>query len=148
LLGLHPFWCQLCGHRFWAFHKSIQSEHPESERRQYERIQVSFPMSFAADELRAEGTVLDLSLGGCAFKAQAPLSQGAVLQLQFQPTGAAKDIKVDAAVVQSVRSVYFSTEFLRLQPDERYRLIQLIAGVLIDRRAKGSPDPGPARRPG
>jgi hypothetical protein len=131
---LYPFTCQLCAHRFRAFQWGVRSTEQSSDQRHYERVQVSFPLSFSTDTGLANGAALDVSMGGCAFKTNPAPSPGAIIQLQLQAPGLERPLVVDAAVVRSVRSVYVGSEFLRLRPEEQYRLTQFVASMLTARR--------------
>ena len=153
---LHSFACQLCAHRFRVWRWSLRQTTQPIDRRQYERIHVNFPMSFSADSGGVNGTTLDLSMGGCGFKAEPPPAPGAVVKLKLYATGLEHPLVVDAAVVRSVRSIYTGVEFLRLSPTEQYRLTQFVANTLTERRLKndstlqagrfGETDPVPQMR--
>jgi hypothetical protein len=92
-------------------------------------------MAFSTDAGGGNGTTLDISLSGCAFKA-APPPPGSLVQLQLHAPGLERPLVVDAAVVRSVRSMYVGAEFLRLRPEELYRLTQFVASMLTARRLK------------
>lgn len=131
---LYPFTCQLCAHRFRAFQWGVHEPAQPADLRQYERVSVNFPMTFSVDTGRGDGTTLDVSMAGCAFKTEPAPPTGAIVQLQLHTPGLERPLVVDAAVVRSVRSIYIGTEFLRLRPEEQYRLTQFVAGVLTARR--------------
>jgi hypothetical protein len=78
--------------------------------------------------------VLDVSLGGCAFKTDPAPTPGVIARLQLHAPGLERPLVVDAAVVRSVRSVYIGAEFLRLRPEEQHRLTQFVASTLTARR--------------
>ena len=132
---LYPFACQLCAHRFLAWQWGARYAAQPVERRRYERLSVNFPMAFSTDAGSGNGTTLDISLGGCAFKT-APPPPGSLVQLQLHAPGLERPLVVDAAVVRSVRSMYVGAEFLRLRPEEHYRLTQFVASMLTARRLK------------
>ncbi len=133
---LRPFACQLCAHRFRAWQWGIRDTRQPTDQRRYERISVNFPMAFATDTGRGNGTALDVSMGGCAFKTEPAPQPGAIVQLQLHAPGLERPLVVDAAVVRSVRSMYVGTEFLRLRSEEQYRLTQFAASILTARRIK------------
>ena len=135
-VGFHLFACQLCAHGFRAWQWGIRVHAESVDRRRYERIHVNFPMSFSTDSGAGAGMALDISMGGCGFKAEPPPAVGAVLKLELHAPGLPQPLIVDAAVVRSVRSIYTGAEFLRLSPEEQYRLIQFVANTLIDRRLR------------
>jgi len=131
-LTLRPFVCQLCAHRFRAFQRGGRAQ--PLDQRQYERIQVSFPMTFSCEGQQGEGSVLDLSINGCAVKTPAAPAAGMILKVQLQAPELGRPIAVEAAVSRSVRSVYVGVEFLRLHDEEQYRLTQFVAGIITARR--------------
>jgi len=133
---LYPFACQLCAHRFRAWQWGVRYTKQPVDRRRYERLGVNFPMTFSADTGGGNGTTLDLSMGGCAFKTESTPLPGAIVQLQLHVPGLEHPLVVDSAVVRSVRSMYVGTEFLRLRPEEQYRLTQFVASMLTARRIK------------
>lgn len=134
--GFHPFACQLCAHRFRAWQWGFRVHAEPVDRRRYERIHVNFPLSFSTDSGGGKGTVLDLSMGGCGFRSEPPPSPGAILRLELHAPGLAQPLIVEAAVVRSVRSIYTGAEFLRLSPEEQYRLTQFVANTLTERRLR------------
>lgn len=134
--GFHPFACQLCAYRFRAWQWGILVHAESIDRRQYERIHVNFPMSFSTDSGGGKGMTLDISMGGCGFKSEPPPPPGAVLRLELHAPGLAQPLIVEAAVVRSVRAIYTGAEFLRLSPEEQYRLTQFVANTLTDRRLR------------
>lgn len=136
VMYLYPFTCQLCAIRFRAWQWGVRYTRQPVDRRQYERLPVNFPVRYASEAVCGDGTALDLSMGGCAFKAGPVPAAGAVLRLELFAPGLERPILVEASVVRSVRSSYVGTEFLRLAPPEQYRLTQFVANRLIERRIK------------
>lgn len=136
MVYLYPFVCQLCAIRFRAWQWGVRYTRLPIDRRRYERIFVNFPVHYASEALRGDGTALDLSMGGCAFKAAPVPAAGSVLRLELFVPGTERPILVDASVVRSARSSFVGTEFLRLAPPEQYRLTQFVANMLIERRIK------------
>jgi hypothetical protein len=131
-LTLRPFVCQLCGHRFRAFQRGGRAQ--PLDQRQYERIRVSFPMTFSCEGQQGEGAVLDLSINGCGVKTSSAPAAGTILTVYLQAPDLGRPIAVEAAVSRSVRSVYVGVEFLRLHDEEQYRLTQFLAGIITARR--------------
>jgi hypothetical protein len=135
---LYSFTCQLCAHRFRAWQWSVRDAQQLPDQRQYERIAVNFPMAFSTDTGDGNGTALDISMGGCAFKTEPPPRPGTIVRLQLHAPGLERPLVVDAAVLRSVRSIYIGAEFLRLRPEEQFRLTQFAAGTLTARRLKNN----------
>lgn len=133
---LYPFACRLCAHRVRAWQWGVRYSEPPLDRRRDERIFVNFPLSFSTDSGSGNGTTLDISLGGCAFKTEPPPPPGTIAQLQLYAPGLERPLVVDAAVVRSARFVYIGMEFLRLRPEEQHRLTHVLADMLTARRLK------------
>src|SRR5439155_17479272 len=77
LLTLGPFRCQICTHRFLNF---TWWPGPDP-RREYNRIPVRYPVLLSPTHEHKgtqyeEGTLLDLSIRGCAIKSDVPLHKG------------------------------------------------------------------------
>ncbi len=132
VLTLHPFVCQLCAHRFRTFQRGGRAQ--PLDQRHYERIQVSFPVAFSSEGQQGEGSVLDLSIGGCAVKTPAAPAAGTIMKVHLQVPDLGRPIAVEAAVSRSVRSVYLGVEFLQLRDEEQYRLTQFVARIITARR--------------
>ena len=144
LARLYPFVCRLCAHRFRAWHWGVRYPEQAPDLRRFERLFINFPMSFSTESGGGNGTALDISLGGCSFKTEPPPPAGAIVRLQLHAPGLERPLVVDAALVRSVRFVYTGMEFLRLRPEEQYRLTQLVADMLTAHRLKD--DAAPAGR--
>ena len=78
-LGLFPFRCQLCALRFWSRSSGLQPR--RSDRRRFARIPVCMPVSFATTDLRGRGSVLDLSMNGCAIESSCGLREKETLSV-------------------------------------------------------------------
>src|SRR2546427_2121539 len=95
VLTIYPFRCQVCSHRFWAF-LGRPSYNPS---REFERLRVQLPVhfcpAFPGDQSdRAEGTIVDLSIRGCAIMSNMLVREGTCLCLQFKATDAEPPIEV------------------------------------------------------
>ena len=64
---VYPFKCQLCGYRFRFLQWGVRYVRVEEDRREYDRMEMSFPVSFNADAISGQGTLIDVSMGGCSF---------------------------------------------------------------------------------
>lgn len=131
-LYVYPFRCQLCAHRFRAFQPGVRYAQAEIlDRREFERIEVSFPAAFSADRLHENGTVTSISMGGCFLESAATLCRGALLQIRFQPPDLGAPLEIETAVVRNVFGKGVGLEFLRFEPTERDRLQRLVHDLLI-----------------
>jgi PilZ domain-containing protein len=136
---VYPFRCQLCGHRFRAFERGIRYRRVEEDRREYDRMEVKFPIAFSGPNVAGKGTLLNISMAGCSFASSSELGIGMILKLDLQISGTVAPVIVDAAVVRSVQKDSAGVEFLRWQASERERLQLFVRGLLIDRGAKLEP---------
>ena len=134
LVYLYPFRCQVCTYRFRALRFGMQHSAQVPDRRQYQRIAAGFP-AFLDGQQRREERVADFSMGGCTLKAETPLSKGAFLQLLLQPSDREPPIRVDTAIVRSVRSRSVGLQFLEFPAGEKDRLSQFVYSLLVGHRA-------------
>lgn len=136
LLGVfhvYPFRCQLCGHRFCVRDAEIEHRSDNPERREYERMTMSFPLSFAGDSIEGKGLVLDITIRGCTFHTDAELHEGAVLRLTLQISNDLAPVNIKVAVVRTVRPNRIGVEFLDVDPGEKERLQLFISGLFLGR---------------
>lgn len=134
LFYIYPFKCQLCGHYFLYFQWGVRYFRFAEDRRFYDRLEVSFPVAFSGDSGAGEGTMVELSMGGCSFSTSANLVDGMILKMSLKVSSDTAPILVQAAVVRHVRPEAVGVEFLQWQHSERQRLQQVIRGLLIDRQ--------------
>lgn len=135
-----PFRCQLCTTRFHAFWTGSPNATQAFDRRQYRRLPTSFQASLLADNaLRADNRVTDLSMAGCALETTAALPRGTFLELAIKPASDEEAIKVDTAMVCSVRSDSMGVRFLEFQPAEKQRLSQVVLSLLVGQSVHPSP---------
>jgi hypothetical protein len=135
LLGtfyIYPFKCQICGQRFRHWQWGVRYIRVDVDRREYERMEISLPVSFSG-QIAGKGTLLNVSMGGCSFCTSAKLEVGAMVALSLEISPDVAPVVVAAAVVRSVRPASVGVEFLRWRQGERERLQQFIRGLLIDR---------------
>lgn len=133
LFYVYPFRCQLCGHRFQIFQWGVKYRRIEEDRREYERMTVNFPATFALPGANGRGVVSDISIAGCSFDTEAKLSEGNIVSLELEVANETYPVRVEAAVVRSVRSGRAGVEFLQFESRERERLQRFIRGLILDR---------------
>ncbi|HWP23866.1 MAG TPA: PilZ domain-containing protein [Candidatus Binatia bacterium] len=129
---VYPFKCQICGHRFRHWQWGVRYIRVDVDRREYERMEISLPVSFNG-QISGKGTLLNVSMGGCSFCTSAKLEVGAMVALSLEISPDVAPVVVAAAVVRSVRQTSVGVEFLRWRQGERERLQQFIRGLLIGR---------------
>ena len=130
---VYPFKCQLCGERFRFFQRGVRYVRLEEDRREYDRMEINFPVSFVGENVTGEGNVMNLSMGGCRFFTSSPIESGAMLRLSLQLSKEVLPVAVDAVVVRDVRAGTVGVEFIQWQQSERDRLQLFVRGLLIGR---------------
>src|SRR5262249_38148536 len=133
LFYVYPFRCQLCGHRFQLLQWGVKYKRIEEDRREYERIAVNFPATFAASGVNGQGLIVDISIAGCSFHTEAQLVDGNILRMGLQVPNETSPVNVAAAIVRSNRSDNAGVEFLQFENGERERLQRFIRGLILDR---------------
>ncbi|MGH7851798.1 MAG: PilZ domain-containing protein [Candidatus Binatia bacterium] len=133
LVRVYPFKCQLCGHRFRSFQGGVRYITAQEDRREYDRMERKFPMTFSGEDISGEGVVLDVAMGGCTFTTRSDLAIGMTVKMNLRISAAVPPVIVDAAVVRNVRAGIAGVEFLRWQESERERLQLFVTGMLIGR---------------
>ena len=130
LVYIYPFRCQLCTSRFRAFQLGVRFERYTSDRREYVRIPIQVPVAFSGEQVQGQGTVVNLSMRGCAIETNARLHSGEVLCLRLDALNGYSQIVIEAAVVRSIVGNEVGLEVLRIQETERDKLRQVIETLL------------------
>jgi hypothetical protein len=98
-----------------------------NDRRKTPRFRVQFRTTFfGPTKLEGDGTVLDLSLGGCRVEASTTVHPSLLLELRIYVPELDWPIMIDGATVQWVNGQTFGLSFLQLREAEQARLRQLI----------------------
>ena len=112
--------------RWWAFLCGRRAPAAGAERRASPRIAVVFAAAFSADHARGQGTLVDLSLGGCLIETGHPPAAGTLLAVKlFAP-----DEKTPLEATASVHwadGKRMGIKFLRVQSQDR--LLKLLSQV-------------------
>ena len=131
-----PFRCQLCTYRFHSFSSESSAPTSASERRQYERLPVSFRANFyAEDSVRIDNRVTDISMGGCTLETTATLPRGTFLELFIKPASDDEAIRIETAMVCSLRSDSMGIRFLEVLAHDKHRLSQVVLSLLVGQSA-------------
>ena len=130
LVYVYPFRCQLCGHRFKLIQWGVTYTRIEEDRREYERLPADFPVAFNAGAMNGQGSVLDISMGGCMFQTEARLAEGSILRMGLELPNELSPVNVEAAIVRSARPGRAGVEFLRIEHGQRERLRRFIRGLM------------------
>jgi PilZ domain-containing protein len=100
-----------------------------SDRRVVPRFRVRFRtvVSVPGTAREGEGTVLDLSLGGCRIDAPLAVQPSTLMELRIYAPDLDWPLMLDAAVVLWVNGTTFGLRFLRLRQAEKERLAKVLA---------------------
>jgi c-di-GMP-binding flagellar brake protein YcgR len=114
-------------------------------RRQHARYKVAFPSTFHGERVDGEGTVVDISTGGCRITSEASVFTGDYIGIAIQLSGEPAVLTVDLAAVRWSIGKEFGVEFIRIKADHQERLRAIVAQLeqASARRqelASGSPD--------
>lgn len=123
-IGMAPFRCQECSYRFLACRIGLDVPKHRVDRREHLRIPVRFFLSFSGEKVRGEGTVMDLSMGGCIIKSDSQVHVDDIFYLKISISEDAAPIEV-AAMVRSISSRGIAFKFLR-KAQENKRLLAFI----------------------
>ena len=131
-MHVHRFRCQLCEHRFWLLlwraRQTVASL--KHDKREYERLSVSFPIAFAGDR-NGEGSLRNLSIRGCSIESAIRPSHNGVLSLKLHWRGSHPIVLIEAAIVRSAVANRFGLEFLKMDLNEGQRLRALIKRLFM-----------------
>ncbi len=135
-LFVAPFRCPSCSHRFLA--SRLWLDHPtySIDRREHLRIPVRLYLSFSGGKVRGEGTVLDLSMGGCIIKSETQVHTDDIFYLQLSLSEAEPPLEV-AAMVRSVSTRGIAFKFLRAAQESK-RLLAFVQAQTADQPNKSS----------
>lgn len=102
---------------------------PAIDRREHMRIPVRLYLSFSGGKVRGDGTVLDLSLGGCIIRSDTQVHIDDIFYLEITMDQDGPPIEV-AAMVRSITSRGIAFKFLRAAQENK-RLIAFVQGQTI-----------------
>ena len=130
-VNVFPFRCQLCTNRFRAYYSGARHNTQAFDRRQYARL----PASIEAQVLdytqpAVTNRITDISMDGCTLQATG-LRKGSFLELILKPTVEEESIRIETAIVCSVRPMSMGIRFLEVPPEHYRRLAQVVLGLLV-----------------
>jgi hypothetical protein len=98
------------------------------ECREHPRIPTDLQVFFSTSENTdiRQGTIFDVSVGGCAVTSSVPVNPGTGVRLLIQATELGSPITVHAAAVRWAKHGEFGVEFLNLTDLDRNRLHRLL----------------------
>jgi hypothetical protein len=108
-------------------------KHP-MDRREHLRIPVRLYLSFSGGKVRGEGTVLDISVGGCIIKSETQVHPNDIFYLQLTLDEGEPPLEV-AAMVRSVSARGIAFKFLRAAQENK-RLLAFVQTRTSDQHEK------------
>jgi hypothetical protein len=102
-----------------------------SDRRQYTRLAASIEAQVLnSKQPSVINRITDISMDGCTLQATG-FSKGSFIELVLKPTVEEEAIRVETAMVCSVRPSSIGIRFLEITPDHYRRLAQIVLGLLV-----------------
>jgi c-di-GMP-binding flagellar brake protein YcgR len=129
-LYFYPFRCQLCAHRFLTFQPGARATRYTPDRREYVRIPVHASAAFSGEQVQGKGTLVNLSMSGCAMQTNVLPRPGEVLWLRLDGWNGYPQVVIDAARVRTLEKQEVGLEVLRVQDGEKKKLQQVIETLL------------------
>ncbi|MBI3355417.1 MAG: PilZ domain-containing protein [Nitrospirae bacterium] len=94
------------------------------EIRKHPRFSVNFGSSFSAEQIVGQGTIANLSVGGCSIESKVILTAKSSLAIHVQLPDSRRPLQIDRAVVRWARGNTFGVEFQQMsQTDQLHQLI-------------------------
>jgi PilZ domain len=131
LFRIYPFRCQLCARRFKVLQWGITYTRIEEVRREYQRLRAKIPITLTVRGGNVAGSTVDLSMGGCSFDTEIQLVKGTIFGMELRLPDQIPPVKVQAAVIRSIRLGRASAEFLRIERGERERLQGFVRSLML-----------------
>jgi len=96
------------------------------EIRKHPRFRVNFGSTFSGEQVAGQGTIANLSVGGCSIESKVILPAKSSLALNIQLPDSRWPLQIDRAVVRWARGNTFGVEFEQMSLADIDRLNQLI----------------------
>jgi c-di-GMP-binding flagellar brake protein YcgR len=129
--NVFPFRCQLCTNRFRAFDSGTHHNTQVFDRRQYARLKTSIDaLIFDHKQLPVTNRITDISMDGCTLLTTG-FPKGSFIELVLKPAVEEDMIRIETAMVCSVRPLSMGIRFLEVPPKHYRRLAQVVLGLLV-----------------
>ena len=102
----------------------------DMELRSSTRAAVTYPVRLSSDSMTGEGTVVNLSVPGCAIETDFPVQPGEYLELLVMAPDQARPLAVGLAKVRWATNQKVGIEFIRVRRDDQSRIQRLIRPLL------------------
>jgi len=93
--------------------------------RSCERVHADFPVMFAGETYVGEGTVLNVSVPGCAIQSGKRVQPGSYLEMRLLVPDSNPPLRVGLAKVRWCEERRFGVEFIQMPGGDQMRLGQL-----------------------
>ena len=110
-----------------------------------ERVHIQFPVVFAGEAYVGEGTVLNVSVPGCAVHSRKRVKPGSYLEMRMLVSDTTSPLRVGLAKVRWCQGRRFGVEFIQMPGEDQVRLGRLVkkrgpsrAATPIQRVARGA----------
>lgn len=90
------------------------------------RVETRLPVIFAGEEYVGEGTVLNVSVPGCAISSKQDVAPGTYLEMKVLFPDLSPPLSVGLAKVRWRRNHCFGVEFIRMPGEDQVRLGRLV----------------------
>ncbi len=97
------------------------------DKRRFIRFKVHLPIAFSGYKSTGQGTVVNLSRGGCGVDGEQKVKRGSYLRLRLTLSEQEAPLVVDWAAVRWAMGRAFGLEFLRMRSQERERLRRFLS---------------------
>ena len=91
-----------------------------------ERVHTQFPVVFAGEAYVGEGTVLNVSVPGCAVHSRKLVQPGSYLEMRMLVPDNASPLRVGLAKVRWCEGGQFGVEFIQMPGEDQVRLGRLV----------------------
>ena len=102
---------------------------PGMEQRKHDRVHVEYAGSFSGSSLRAHGTILDLSAGGCRARASFIVRKDDCLGVLIDVPRYEHPLYIARAVVRWSHGEEFGMEFIQMEWVDQQRLSELVRAL-------------------
>ena len=91
-----------------------------------ERVRTHFPVVFAGEAYIGEGTVLNVSVPGCAVHSRKRVQPGSYLEMRMLVPNVTPPLRVGLAKVRWCEGRRFGVEFIQMLGEDQVRLGRLV----------------------
>lgn len=116
--------------RLWYSLHSSSSDQKEAtamtKLRYCERVHTYFPVVFAGEAYVGEGTVLNVSVPGCAVHSRKRVQAGSYLEMRMLVPDTTSPLRVGLAKVRWCEGRRFGVEFIQMPGEDQVRLGRLV----------------------